>query len=123
MAVRRTKTGYRVEWYDADGRFRKKTYRGVTRQEAVRIEREILAARDRGERLPDERNAPLFASFAATWMDEHRPWWKLSTLQQYQQVLKSQLTPAFGDRRVSSITESQVLQLVTRLRLIAMGLL
>src|SRR5262249_57358436 len=49
MAVRRTRTGYQVQWYDADGRFRKRTFRGITREEAMRIERDLLARRDRGE--------------------------------------------------------------------------
>ena len=49
MAVIKTKTGYQLRWYDIDGRFRKKTYKGITRDEAIRLEREILATRDRGE--------------------------------------------------------------------------
>ena len=44
MAVKRTRTGYQLWWYDSDGRFRKRTFRGIGRDEAVRIERETLAA-------------------------------------------------------------------------------
>jgi integrase len=116
MAVIKTKTGYQLRWYDVDGRFREKTYRGITRDEAVRLEREILAARDRGERQPDVRNAPLFDTFAKVWVEENRAAWKASTLQQYEQVLKSQLRPAFVDLRLSQITESTVRQLVTHLQ-------
>ncbi len=64
MAIKRTRTGYQLWWYDAEGTFRKRTIKGITRDEAVRKEREILAARDRGERQPDERHAPLFDAFA-----------------------------------------------------------
>lgn len=116
MAVKRTRTGYQLWWYDRDGRFRKRTVRGIGRDEAVRIEREILAARDRGERPPDERHAPSFAAFAAAWIDECRSGWKASTLAQYQQILKSQLLPVVGELRVSAVTESRIRQLITGLR-------
>jgi integrase len=115
MAVKRTRSGYQLWWYDADGRFRKRTIRGISRDEAVRIEREILAARDRGERPIDERDAPLFDVFAKQWLEESRAAWKASTLSQYQQILKSQLSPAFRELRVSAITESRVRALLTRL--------
>ena len=116
MAVHKTARGYQIWYYDADGKFRKRTYRGITREEAVRIERELIAERDRGERPPDERNAPMFMTFATTWKEERRAGWKASTLAQYEQVLKSQLAPAFRDLRVSQITESRVLQLMTHLQ-------
>jgi integrase len=116
MAVKRTRTGYQLWWYDGEGKFRKRTIKGIGRDEAVRIEREILAARDRGERQPDERHAPLFASFATHWIEESRAGWKASTVAQYQQVLKSQLLPAFRDLRMSAITESRVCQLLTQLQ-------
>ena len=116
MAVKRTRTGYQLWWYDRDGRFRKRTFRGIGRDEAVRIERETLAARDRGERPPDERHAPSFAAFAAAWIDECRSGWKASTLAQYQQILKSQLLPVVGALRVSAVTESRIRQLITGLR-------
>ena len=116
MAVHKTKTGYQLRWYDTDGRFRKKTYKGISRDEAVRLEREILAARDRGERQPDVRSAPSFDAFAKAWVEESRSGWKASTLQQYEQVLKSQLHPAFAELRLNDITESRVKQLVTALQ-------
>jgi integrase len=116
MAVKKTKTGYQVWWYDADGRFRKRTFRGIERKEAVRRERELLAQRDRGDCLPDVRNAPLFDVFATAWVEENRAGWKPSTRQQYEQVLKSQLRPAFKDTRLSNLTESNVKRLMTRLQ-------
>jgi len=80
------------------------------------MEREILAQRDRGERVPDYRTAPTFTSYAASWLEEHRARWKTSTLGQYQQVLKSHLLPTFGDLRISNISESRALQFLTRLQ-------
>ena len=80
------------------------------------MEREILAARDRGEQRPDERRAPLFSTFATQWIEESRAGWKASTVAQYQQVLKSQLLPTFRDLRVSAITESRMQQLLTQLQ-------
>jgi site-specific recombinase XerC len=64
----------------------------------------------------DERDAPLFEVFAKQWTEECRAAWKASTLSQYQQILKSQLSPAFSELRVSAITESRVRQLLTQLQ-------
>ncbi len=115
MAIKRTSTGYQIMWYDVDGHFRKRTVRGITRHEAERVEREILATRDRGERPVDERAAPSFETFSAAWVEECRSAWKPSTLAQYEQVLKSQLRPAFGPMRVSAIPESRIRGLITAL--------
>src|SRR5262244_1840866 len=108
MSVHKTTKGYTIRWYDTDGRERQRTYKGITRNEADRLERELLAARDRGERPIDERHAPTFDAFAKVWVEESRSGWKPSTQQQYEQVLKSQLRPAFGDLRITAITESRV---------------
>ncbi len=116
MAIRRSRTGYQIMWYDADGRFRKRTYRGISRPEAVRIERDILATRDRGEPPVDERLAPSFDRFSQVWIEECRSGWKASTLAQYQQILKSQLVPVLGACRVSTISESRIHQLITTLQ-------
>src|SRR5215471_7137899 len=116
MAIKRTRKGYQLWWYDADGKFRKRTIRGIGREEAVRLEREILAARDRGEPQPHERHAPLFSTLATQWIEESRAGWKTSTTSQYQQILKSQLLPTFHDQRVSAITESRIRQFVTQLQ-------
>ncbi len=121
MSIHRKKNGYQIRHYDSDGIERKRTIKGVCREEAVRIEREILAARDRGEKLPDTRHAPSFKHFAATWKEEHRSGWKFSTLSQYEQVLKSQLLLAFGDLRVSNISESRIRQMITGLQDAGLG--
>lgn len=121
MAVRKTRLGFQIRWYDVDGRERKKTIKGIKREEAEVREREILAERDRGESLPDVRKAPTFQTFAEGWVEEFRSGWKASTLSQYQQVLKSQLLPALADVRVSSISESRVRQLVTQLQDAGLG--
>jgi integrase len=114
MAIYRTTKGYTIRWYDADGCERQQSYKGISREEARTIEREKLAARDRGEeRPPAERHAPLFEAFAKQWIEESRSGWKPSTLQQYQQVLKSQLLPAFGALRVTQVSESRVRQALT----------
>ncbi len=91
MALARTRSGYQVRWYDVEGRFKKKTFKGITRDEAVRLEREILAARDRGEPQPDVRRAPLFEEFAKTWIEENRSGWKASSI-------SSKRTRALGNR-------------------------
>jgi integrase len=102
MSILKTATGYQVRWYDADGVSRK------DRREAERLEREKLAERDRGELPTDERHAPTFKSFAEdVWKAEGRPRWKPSTIAQYTDALKH-LTAAFGELRVSQVTEAKV---------------
>lgn len=113
MAIYKTKTGYRIRYYDADGIERKRTVKGITREEALRMEREILALRDRGERLLNARTAPTFKPFAQQWLEENRPNWKISTLGQYKQVLKCQLYPQFEERRISNISETFIRQTIT----------
>ncbi|NGZ98418.1 MAG: hypothetical protein CV089_20215 [Nitrospira sp. WS110] len=108
--------GYRFRWYDSDGRERKKTIKGISREEAGRLERDILAKRDRGEALPNLRHAPAFAVFAKVWLEENTPHWKLSTLEQYRNILERHLTPAFGSQRISSITESAVRRFINTLK-------
>lgn len=116
MAIKKTKTGYQVQYYDADGRSRKRTFRGVTREEAVRLERGILAARDRGETIPDPRRAPLFGTFAAQWMEESRAQWKASTYREHKSILGAKILPAFANKRISNITESEILLYIAALK-------
>jgi len=113
VAIYKTIKGYTIRWYDADGRERQRTYKGVTRDEARTLERGLLAERDRGERPPDERHAPLFKPFSEQWVEESRSGWKASTRQQYGQVLKSQLLPLFAELRVTQVTEPRVRQAIT----------
>jgi integrase len=116
MAIYKTRKGYTVRWYDADGRERQQTSKGITREEALKLEREKLAERDRGEAPVDRRQSPAFADFAATWQEERRAGWKASTVEQYANVLAHQLLPTFGALRVAQVTEPRVLAWLTALR-------
>jgi hypothetical protein len=64
----------------------------------------------------DERGGPLFDVSAKQWLEESCAAWKASTRSQYQQILKSQLSPAFSELRVSAIAETRIRQLLTRLQ-------
>ncbi len=113
MAVKKTATGYQIWYYDAEGRFRKRTFKGVTRDQAVRLHREIVSKRDRGEHVLDWRQAPTFREFSSQWFQEGRPHWRPSTIVQYGNVLAKQLTPYFGEKRLSTITEGMIKERVT----------
>jgi hypothetical protein len=104
MAIKRTPTGYQIRWYAPDGKERKQTYEGISRELAEQKEREILHKRDYGETTPNPRQAPTLEEVAQEWIEQHRPEWKLSTLAQYQNVLATHLKPIFGKDRVSHIT-------------------
>lgn len=115
MAIRRTKSGYRVSWYDAQGRERKQTFKGLNRDQAEQKEREILYKRDHGEETKHPRQAPIFGTYAAEWVEQHRPDWKESTLTQYENILNKHLLPVFGSVRISSISAKTGLDFRTRL--------
>jgi integrase len=115
MAIKRTRTGYKISWYNAQGRERKQTFKGITRDQAEQKQREILHKRDFGEETPNPRQAPTFEEFAKQWIEQHRPEWKASTLSQYQNILDTRLIPLFGNNRVSHITAQVALELRTQL--------
>ena len=64
MAIKRTKTGYRISWYNAQGKERKQTFKGINRDLAEQKEREILHKRDHGEETLSPRQAPTFQDFS-----------------------------------------------------------
>lgn len=103
MAIKRTSTGYQIRWYAPDGKERKRTYKGISRELAEQKEREILHKRDYGKTTPNPRQAPTLEQAAQEWIEQHRPEWKTSTFAQYQNILKTNLTPTFGTDRVSHI--------------------
>ena len=115
MAIKRTSTGYQIRWYNPDGKERKRTYKGISRELAEQKEREILHKRDYGESTPNPRQAPTLEQFAGEWIEQHRPEWKTSTLAQYQNVIDTHLKPTFGKDRVSHITGDRGLDFRTRL--------
>jgi len=110
MAVYKAKSGYQVRYYDGDGRSRKRTFKGITKDDAIKIERDLLARRDRGEDVPDRRRAPLFSAFSDQWMAEGTARWKPATIAHYKNTLSKHLTPAFGERKLSSISEEAILE-------------
>lgn len=115
MAIKRTRTGYQLRWYGPDGKERKQTYKGISRELAEQKEREILHKRDYGEITPNPRQAPTLEQFAQEWIEQHRPEWKASTLAQYENVLETHLKPTFGKDRVSHITSQRALDFRTQL--------
>lgn len=96
MAIKRRKSGYQISWYDAQGRERKRTYKGFKRDQAEQKEREILHKRDYREEALHPRHAPIFKVYTAQWVEQHRPDWKESTLTQYENILSKHLIPTFG---------------------------
>jgi integrase len=115
VAIKRTRTDYQIRWYGPDGKERKQTYKGISRELAEQKEREILHKRDYGESTPNPRRAPTFEYVAQAWIEQHRPEWKRSTLAQYQNILATRLHPIFANDRVSHITDQRALDLRTQL--------
>lgn len=53
---------------------------------------------------------PLFSVFAGEWYDENTIRWKRSYRYAVQSILDQHLVPAFGDKRVSSISKGEILK-------------
>lgn len=121
MAIKKTSTGYQVQWYDSSQKFRKRTYRGVTREMAERLERDILRERDLGGVILDPKHAPTFADAARQWLESNRAHWKASTKEQWQSVIDVHLAPAWATRRVSTLTESDAVTLQNTLQQAGLG--
>jgi integrase len=111
----RREGGTSIRWYDESGRYRKRTFKGITKENATRRERAILAARDAGEAWVDPRHAPLFSAFADTWLEENRARWKAGTLAENKSILNGKLKSEFGEKRLSHISESSILTYITKL--------
>ncbi len=112
MAIKRTGDGkFQIQWYDSSGRFKKRTVKGIDKEQAKRIERELLAARDRGEGYVDPRRAPTFTEAAAAWQAATEVRRKASTRTQVAGMLTTHLLPRWGDRRVSTLIEQDSLAL------------
>jgi len=112
MALKRTGEGrFQIQWYDASGHFRKRTIRGVDKETARRIERDILAKRDRGEDAQDPRRAPAFKDAAAQWQAATTVRRKASTETQVTSIFAIHLLPRWGEQRVSTLTEQDALTL------------
>ena len=115
MAIYKTAGGYSIRFYGADGRERQRTFKGLTRDEALRKERQLLKERDEGELHLDERHAPSTRDVRAerglkngTRAGSRRPGRSPS------QVLKSQLRAALRQSSGSPRSRSrEVRQAIT----------
>jgi integrase len=58
----------------------------------------------------------VFSEYVKQWIEESRSGWKASTREQYDQVLKSQLLPQFGDLRLTNLSDARVRQAITTWR-------
>ena len=116
VAIKKTgESRYQIQWYDASGHFRKRTIRG-DKEQAIREERQILARRDRGEETTDPRRAPSFKDAAAVWQTATGVRQKESTRTQWESILSNHLIPRWGERRVSTLTEQDALELQQHLQ-------
>ncbi len=108
MSIHKSPKAYTIRWYGPDGRERQKTYQGIDYQEAVKIERKLLAARDQGEAFVDPRRAPTFAVCAEAWLAAGRVRWKSATRARYEELLRARLLPRFGTLKITAISEEMV---------------
>jgi integrase len=63
-----------------------------------------------GQGKPEEPKGPLFKDFANQWVDEHSIEWRRSHIKALLSTLNGRLIPYFGEKVVSCITKSDVLE-------------
>jgi integrase len=63
-------------------------------------------------RVPDAQTeqGPQFKSFALQWVEEHRIEWRRSHIQSLMSTLNGRILPVFGEKVVSTITKSDILE-------------
>jgi integrase len=97
---------YVVCWTDFAGRECQRTYRSKTA--AGRALRERVAQEARDE-LPDEAaSRERFATVAQSWLSATRRRVKFRTADGYEELLRTRILPAFGERRIGSITSREI---------------
>jgi integrase len=101
VSVKRTKTGYQVDWRDANGDRRRKNFR--TKQAADKYEREMLDQRELGV-LPNHGNGTL-RDFVPEWENTVYPSLRANTITGYKAALRKHILPAFGDVKLQKIDQ------------------
>ncbi len=61
------------------------------------------------------QKGPQFNSFALQWVDEHRIEWRRSHIQSLMSTLNGRIIPVFGEKVVSTITKSDILEFRAKL--------
>ncbi|QQD17295.1 site-specific integrase [Spongiibacter nanhainus] len=69
----------------------------------------------RTEATDEDVDCPTFDDFAKQWLMENEVRWRKSTLELQQSFLSRHLIPAFGERKVNSITKAEVLSFRSKL--------
>ncbi|MCA1704540.1 MAG: site-specific integrase [Actinobacteria bacterium] len=97
--------GYEVRYRDADGIQRTKGgFRRKREAEAYAVE--VESSRQQGTLIPHRRASTRFDEVATAWLASIQSRRKPKTVEGYQRLLRVHVLPAFGNRRVGSITYS-----------------
>ena len=99
---------YEIGYQGSDGRWRWRVVEGGLK-EARAARAEVISALARGQRVAPSRRA--FADVADTWLATKM---RLAprTRQRYEEILRVHLRPRFATRRISDISEDDVLEFI-----------
>jgi integrase len=97
---------YVVCWTDAAGRECQRTYRSKTA--AGRALRERVAQEARDEVADVAASRERFETVANAWLATTRRRVKVRTAEGYEELLRTRVLPAFGSRRIGSITSREI---------------
>ena len=106
----------RWSWYDADGKRHHKKERFRTRAEAQARRRQV-ESHVASSNVPNYAGGKeSFAEWAERWFRTAAATSKATTVRGYRSILDSTVLPAFGSRRIRSITTAEVQEWVNGLR-------
>ena len=94
-----------------DGREKTKTF--STQDEAIRWKRETERSLERGEWIDPQTSGVTFKDWSSNWL-EAKTNIAPSTRNGYKARLKSHLLPAFGDRKLTAITNNEIGKWISR---------
>lgn len=99
--------GYEVRYRDADGRQRTKGgFRRKRDAEAFAVD--VESSRQQGTLIPHGRASVRLDEVAAAWLESIESRRKPKTVEGYERLLHVHVLPAFGSRRVGTITYADV---------------
>lgn len=101
MSTKRTKKGYVVDWRDADGRRRRKTFR--TQKAAETHERVMIDQREQG--ITPERGNGSLRDFIPEWEAAHYPGIRQNTIRGYRGAIRKHILPGLGDVKLRKLDQ------------------
>lgn len=102
---------YRVRYLDAEGTLRRKAF--GRKRDAEQWELEAFTGSTVEQQVRQAERHITFREYAERWRLSRRAGWVLGTRERVDSNLRNHLYPTFGDRRISAITLTSILEWIS----------